>query len=1150
MKKDATSPKIASDTIALVRRWLTEAERFPADATATQLAGVLKDPNGLAFTVGFVDGVVRPEDIRVAARTLRNIAPSVPSFLPWFMRAAVRLGGLFAPILPHVVIPVARVVLRKMVSHLIVDATETRLGSVIDKLRKPGVRLNINLLGEAVLGEHEASKRLAGTTALIARPDVDYVSIKVSATVAPHSPWSYDQNVAHVVQRLLPLYKLAAKGPTPTFINLDMEEFKDLDITIAVFTQILDRPEFSKLEAGIVLQAYLPDALAAMMHLQKWSTARRARGGAAIKVRVVKGANLPMERVESALHDWPLATWSTKQESDTNYKRVINYALDPKRIENVRIGVAGHNLFDIAYSWLLANARGVQDGIEFEMLLGMAPGQAEAVKRDVGGLLLYTPVVHPAEFDVAIAYLIRRLEEGASQDNFMSGVFELSENEELFAREEGRFRASLDALDDTVPGSNRVQDRRKKPTPMPTDSFRNAADTDPAIAANREWGAGIIARIEKSTAGNKTVKENLVKTAKQLDGIIARATTKGSAWSKLPAATRAAILHKAGEVLEARRAELIEVMASETGKTLDQADPEVTEAVDFAHYYAESAKALALVDGAVFTPAKLTVVTPPWNFPVAIPAGSTLAALAAGSPVIIKPATQARRSGAVMVEALWAAGVPKDALQLVTLADRALGNQLVSDPRVERVILTGGYETAEVFRDLRHDLPLLAETSGKNAIIVTPSADLDLAAKDVVYSAFGHAGQKCSAASLVILVGSVATSARFRNQLIDGVTSLTVGYPSNPTTQMGPIIEPAKGKLLSALTTLGRGESWLVEPRKLDKSGQLWTPGLRDGVSRGSEFHLTEYFGPILGIMTANTIDEAIDLVNDIDYGLTSGLHSLDSLEIETWLERIEGGNLYVNRGTTGAIVQRQPFGGWKKSSVGAGSKAGGPNYLFGLGAWANADTRATGEPPTDSKVQRLLEALPSFGTITAAGHAWLGRAAGLDEQAFSTEFGAALDVSNVGVERNVFRYRPIPVLVRFSDGADPAEFLRVVLAGLKSGSGIRVSASAWLETAIARSLEELGIPVEFQTEHEWKTMLRRADDDELAGARIRLVGGSASAITIATGGRPDLAVWSGPVVMSSRLEMLPFLREQAISITAHRFGTPNHLTDHIELGC
>jgi RHH-type proline utilization regulon transcriptional repressor/proline dehydrogenase/delta 1-pyrroline-5-carboxylate dehydrogenase len=1150
MKKDAASPKIADDTVELVRHWLTTADKFPVDVSATRLAGILRDPDGLAFTVGFVDGVVRPEDLRVAARKLRAIAPNVPAFLPWVMRVAVRLGGFFAPILPGVVIPIARFVLRKMVGHLIVDATPSKLGSVISKLKKPGIRLNINLLGEAVLGEREAAKRLKGTTELIQRDDVDYVSIKVSATVAPHSPWSYEQNVAHVVERLLPLYKLAVKGKKQTFINLDMEEFKDLDITIAVFTTILDRTEFARLEAGIVLQAYLPDALAAMMHLQTWSAARRARGGAGIKVRIVKGANLPMERVESAIHDWPLATWSTKLESDTNYKRVINYALDTKRIENVRIGVAGHNLFDLAYSWLLAQKRGVQSGIEFEMLLGMAPGQAEAVKRDVGALLLYTPVVHPAEFDVAIAYLIRRLEEGASQDNFMSAVFDLSKNEDLFAREKGRFLDSLAALDDKVPTSNRVQDRRAKQPSMPTDDFRNAADTDPAIAANREWGAAIIARIEKSTAGKETVAANLVKSAKKLDDVITRATTLGAAWSRLPAAKRASILHKAGEALEARRAELMEIMAHETGKTLDQSDPEVTEAIDFAHYYAESAKALGAIPGATFTPARLTVVTPPWNFPVAIPAGSTLAALAAGSPVIIKPARTARRSGAVMVEALWAAGVPRDALQLVTFSDKSLGSQLVSDPRVDRVILTGGYETAEAFRELRNDLPLLAETSGKNAIIVTPSADLDLAAKDVIYSAFGHAGQKCSAASLVILVGSVATSARFRNQLIDGVTSLKVGYPSDPTTQMGPIIGPADGKLLSALTTLGSGESWLVEPRMLDKSGQLWSPGVRAGVSAGSEFHLTEYFGPILGVMTARTVDEAIDMVNAIEYGLTSGLHSLESSEIETWLDRIDGGNLYVNRGTTGAIVQRQPFGGWKKSSVGAGSKAGGPNYLFGLGSWSDADTRAGGVDLTVDRVQELLAALPEFDSVTAAGRAWLERAALLDEETWRTEFGIARDVSDVGVERNVFRYRqfPDPVIVRFSDGAEPTELLRVMIAAFRAGNNPLVSASGWLETKIARVLGELGVSVEIQTEREWEEDLGRREK-ELSGRRVRLVGGNPSTITSATGGRPDLAIWSGPVVTAARIEMLPFLREQAVSITAHRFGTPSQLTDHIELG-
>ncbi len=567
----------------------------------------------------------------------------------------------------------------------------------------------------------------------------------------------------------------------------------------------------------------------AMIRLQDWAAARRADGGAAIKVRVVKGANLPMEQVEASLHDWPLATWGTKQDSDTNYKRVINYSLHPDRIRNIRIGVAGHNLFDIAFAWLLAKQRGVESGIEFEMLLGMAQGQAEAVKKDVGSLLLYTPVVHPAEFDVAIAYLIRRLEEGASQDNFMSAVFELSENESLFEREKQRFLASLAKLDDEVPAPNRQQNRALPAAPLPHDSFENTADTDPSLPANRDWGRAILGRVATSTLGNAAVEAATINDVATLNAVIDTAVEKGKAWGALSGAERADILHRAGDVLEARRADLLEVMASETGKTIDQGDPEVSEAVDFAHYYAESARKLDDVDGATFVPAKLTVVTPPWNFPVAIPAGSTLAALAAGSAVVIKPAKQARRSGAVMIEALWEAGVPRDVLTMVQLGERELGQQLISHPAVDRVILTGGYETAELFRSFRKDLPLLAETSGKNAIIVTPSADLDLAAKDVAYSAFGHAGQKCSAASLVILVGSVAKSKRFHNQLIDAVTSLKVGYPQDPASQMGPIIEPASGKLLNALTTLGEGENWAVEPRMLDDTGKLWSPGVRYG---------------------------------------------------------------------------------------------------------------------------------------------------------------------------------------------------------------------------------------------------------------------------------------------------------------------------------
>jgi len=1146
---DATAPRtedsgqfdaLAQEAIALVRHWLTEASKIPVDVSAQRLAGVLKDPNGLDFTVGFVDGVIRPEDLSVAGRKLAELAPKVPKFLPWYMRSAVRVGGVMAPILPQVVIPIARRVLREMVGHLIVDATDAKLGPAIAKIRQDGVHLNVNLLGEAVLGEHEAQRRLEGTLKLLAREDVDYVSIKESSTVAPHSPWAFDEAVDHVVEKLTPLYRLAASFPKPKFINLDMEEYKDLSMTIAVFKRILDMPEFKNLEAGIVLQAYLPDALGAMQELQEWASARRAEGGAPIKVRVVKGANLPMEQVEASLHDWPLATWGTKQDSDTSYKNVINYALTPERVDAVRIGVAGHNLFDVAFAWLLAKQRGVTEGIEFEMLLGMATGQATAVRKDVGSLLLYTPVVHPGEFDVAIAYLIRRLEEGASQENFMSAVFELSENEALFKREQQRFLNSLASMKSEVPGPNRQQDRRLPAEPAPLEGFRNTPDTDPALPANRAWGRDILKRIPGSTAGNKIVESTKVSDAAELEQIIASAVDAGKAWGARPAAERAAILHRAGDVLEARRAELLEVMASETGKTIDQGDPEVSEAIDFAHYYAERAKDLETVDGATFVPANLTVVTPPWNFPVAIPAGSTLAALASGSAVVIKPAKQARRSGSVMVDALWEAGVPREVLALVQLEERELGTQLVSHPSVDRVILTGGYETAELFRSFRQDLPLLAETSGKNAIIVTPSADLDLAAKDVVYSAFGHAGQKCSAASLVILVGSVAKSARFHNQLIDAARSLTVGYPENATTQMGPIIEPANGKLLNALTTLGDGETWAVKPERLDETGRLWSPGIRSGVKRGSYFHLTEFFGPVLGVMTAETLEEAIAIQNEIEYGLTAGLHSLDSAEMGVWLDKIQAGNLYVNRGITGAIVQRQPFGGWKKSAVGAGTKAGGPNYLIGLGSWAPAEAKAKRGAVLQGSAAQLLAAAKS-ADVTAEELQSLQQALFSDAAAWEAEFGTTKDVSALTAERNVFRYRSLPVTIRLSEGERLAELIRVVAAGAVAGSKLTVSSAVVLPDAVVTVFANLGVNVRIEDDAAWLGRAAKFD-----AGRIRLIGGDFAALSAAMGGRPDVAVYHGAVTQAGRIEMLPFLREQAVSITAHRFGTPNHLSDHL----
>ena len=1141
-----TTADLADQTIATVRRWLAESADVTPDPSAARLAGVLKDPKGLEFTIGFVDKVVRPEDLRVAGRNLERVSHLVPSFLPWYLRAAIAVGGGFATILPWPIVPIARRVLRRMVGHLVIDATPEKLDKSLVALRQKGIRLNLNLLGEAVLGDEEADSRLEGTRALLARDDVDYVSIKVSSTTAQLSMWAFDEMVDRVVGRLTPLYELAAASPTAKFINLDMEEYRDLDLTVAVFKRLLEQPRLRNLEAGIVLQAYLPDALAALQDLTEWALARRREGSAGIKVRVVKGANLAMEHVDATMHDWPLATWHSKRDSDTNYKRVLDWAFTPEHADAVRIGVAGHNLFDIAFAWLLAKQRKVESRVEFEMLLGMATGQAEAVRKDVGGLLLYTPVVHPGEFDSAISYLIRRLEENASPENFMSGVFELADDPAVFAREAERFLDSLAQLDASVPATHRVQRRGVEAQERPDEAasgehFHNEPDTDPAIAANRVWAKAILERSADSATGAESLRAGLAADEDAVLNRIAAVAGAGEAWGARPAAERARILRDAADVLGAFRGRLIETMASETGKTIAEGDVEVSEAIDFARYYADRALELDGVENATFRPSRLTVVTPPWNFPVAIPAGSVLSALASGSGVIIKPARQARRSGAVMVEALWEAGVPREVLDLMVIDDGDLGRTLVSHPSVDRVILTGAYETAQLFRSWRSDLPLLAETSGKNAIIVTPSADLDLAVGDVVRSAFGHAGQKCSAASLVILVGSVGTSERFRRQLVDATKTLRVGYPQDPLAQMGPIIEPAHGKLLKALTTLDEGESWLVRPQELDESGALWSPGVRVGVRPGSEFHLTEYFGPVLGVMTAATLDEAIALQNAVPYGLTAGIHSLDAAEVAHWIDTVQAGNLYVNRGITGAIVRRQPFGGWKRSTVGTSAKAGGPNYLLTLGSWEAVESEPRNNillPGISDRVASVIKKaqsgldFPEFDRVRTAAQS--------DERAWSAEYGTSRDVSNLGVERNIFRYLPVPVAIRLSEGESLGHLVRLLAAAALAGSPVSVSSAVPLPTPLVQSFEGPLAPVRVssvvvESDAAWLARAR-----ELGAHRVRLIGGDARALADALEGSVDVAVWSGPVTTSGRIELLPFLHEQAVSITAHRFGNPD----------
>ncbi len=838
MSEQVTAPTGGLDT-ALVERAVDRADRWSAasaatghDAATRRLASLVHDPDGVEFALRFVDRVARPDDDGVAARELARLAgrgATLPGFASALDRAMLRTGAALAPRSPRLVVPLARRRLRQLVGHLVVDASGRSLGRRLAAARAAGYRLNLNLLGEAVLGDDEADRRLARTLELIRRPDVDYVSVKASSVASQLVPWDLEGSRDRLVERLTPLF--AEARDRGVFVNLDMEEYKDLHLTVALFTTLLELPALRDASAGIVLQAYLPDSVAALDELAAFARRRVDAGGAPIKVRLVKGANLAMERVDAALHDWPQAPYATKAEVDANYVRLLEHALRPELADALRIGVASHHLHHVALAVELAAARGVERQMDVEMLQGMAPAQADAVAADLpeSGLVLYTPVVHAEDFDAAVSYLVRRLEENAGHENYLYAMF----SEAGPASYLDRFHASVRDHDVVADTPRRTQDRSTEVGAADVAAmahschltaerrhshigehgfgpeFRNEPDTDPSLPANRAWARRAVA------ATPEAVVEPELTDPAAVDDVVERAAS--SSWRDTPPPERARLLREAARSLAQARTELLTVMVHEAGKTVAEADPEISEAIDFAAYYAD--RALELPPER-FTPDRVVVVTPPWNFPVAIPLGGCLAALAAGAPVVIKPAPQVRACAEVGVAALHRAGIPADALQLVHTDEAAAGQRLITHPAVERVVLTGASETAALFRSWRPGLQVLAETSGKNALVITPAADPDLAVADLVRSAFGHAGQKCSAASLAILVGSVAdprsrVGKRFRRQLVDAVATLRVGHGSDLATTMGPLVGDLSPKLERGLTTLDDGESWLVEPRHL-----------------------------------------------------------------------------------------------------------------------------------------------------------------------------------------------------------------------------------------------------------------------------------------------------------------------------------------------
>lgn len=1170
--KALSSEELQNRAVELASLMLTEANRIQTRTEKQiqqELSRMMRDPLGKAFTMAMTDQCFRSRTYaRVADQMVYLLQEmGIPKYLGFTKRFSLAVFAALGKALPWFFVPMASLTLRQATARVILPGEKGKLCAHMAKRRKEGVRLNLNHLGEAILGEQEARRRLDLYLHDLAQDHVEYVSVKISTLYSQIHLLGWDETIEVLSERLRALYRAAIKHQfvradgerTPKFVNLDMEEYRDLDLTKELFKKVLSEPEFLSCSAGIVLQAYLPDSLDIQKELTAFALERMKRGGAPIKIRIVKGANLAMEQFEASARGWKQAPYQKKSDVDANYKKMVSYGCEKEHAHAVHLGIASHNLFDIAYALLLRASHGVEKEVNLEMLEGMADHIRRVVQQLSHDILLYCPVATKQDFQSAVAYLIRRLDENTGPDNFLRVTFGLEPGTKEWEEQVALFKKACEEMHTVYTHPRRDQDRQGPSALHPvTAPFENEADTDFSLHHNRVWAHEIVQKwkdlniapipcviagkqihdsskqaegIDPSCPGALSYRYTLA-TIEQVDAAIACAKEHESAWQAMSVEHRCELLAKVAHKMREKRADLIGVMMRDGGKVVMDADVEVSEAIDFAEYYLRSAKAMHATPTLQWRGKGTILVTPPWNFPVAIPAGGILAALAAGNCVLFKPASETALCGWELANIFWDAGVPKEVLQLIYCEDEPVGSQLIADQRINGIILTGATSTAKLFMKLRPGVELHAETGGKNGIIVTALADRDLAIKDVVASAFGHSGQKCSACSLLVLEKEVYDDPHFLSQLKDAVESVHVGNCWDLSSKVIPLVNEPSGALARALTQLDSGEKWLVEPKRDPMNPHLWSPGVKMGVKRGSFSHQTEFFGPVLSVMCAKDLDEAIDIVNDTPYGLTSGLESLDEREIAHWMERIVAGNCYINRGTTGAIVRRQPFGGTKASNFGAGAKAGGPNYVMQF-----ASCQEIGLPTDSDVLNEDVNRLSALAQKFSDSKEELGvfHASVSNYAHFAKHFMHAHDPSMVLGQDNLFSYRPHQgMCLRVQSGDKPLDVLRTLAAALSCGTRLYVSVaqecSQWRLKDLLHPLSaHLVIHTESnaQFEHQVK---------EGKWPRVRLVSAPCASL-IEAASVSGAYLDSAKVLAHGRLELLHYLREVVFSIDYHRYG-------------
>jgi len=911
--------------------------------------------------------------------------------LPTFLRMALEAAqtGLLAPLAARAVRAATLAQARRFIAGTTpAEAAQAALG---ERRRHRGFTLD--LLGEAVTSETEADAYAAAYRHLLeelpgiashwaADPLVDdgpepaplpatarfgsgnekfsgqlprvNVSLKLSALDSQFDAIDPRGTTDRVLSRLRPLWRLARAQQAQ--VHIDMESYASKDLALAIFQQLASEEEFRDWpHCGIVVQCYLRDAPSDLESLLAWARRR----GTPIWVRLVKGAYWDYETIHAQAAGWPRPVWEQKWQTDACFEAATTFLME--HAEVLRPALGSHNLRSLAHGMAVAEHLGIdRRGVEMQMLYGMGDAEKEAVTAAGWRMRVYMPY---GQLVPGMAYLVRRLLENSSNDSFLrAGFVKHLPAETLLAPPHAWAGEFLKPSPSTTDTSNSSPFTNEPHSDFSRSSVRQSMQTAierlrADLAGDRAVVVPIIINGHREESADRFVRHDPADHA-MLVATICAATPEAArravaaadnalpAWRASGWKHRASLLRAVAALIGQRRFALAALQIVEVGKPWREADVEVAEAIDFCNYYADKAEQLAVPqridlpgeeNATSYLSRGVAVVIAPWNFPLAILAGMTTAALVTGNTVVMKPAEQSSLVALRFFEILLEAGVPAEAVAFLPGRGETVGPVLVSDPQTSLVAFTGSRAVGLAINSLAAESSgnpgqmvkrVIAEMGGKNAIVVDDDADLDEAVIAVVQSAFGFQGQKCSACSRVIVVDRIYDA--FVARLADAVRSLQVGLPEHPGTRIGPLVDGEARDRVRSFIEIGRTTARqvvAVDVGSLADSGWFVGPHIFADVDPLGPLGQEEIFGPLLSLFRAHDFEHAIALANNIPYALTAGVFSRSPAHLERAREALVAGNLYLNRGITGALVCRQPFGGYRLSGI--GSKAGGPDYLL-----------------------------------------------------------------------------------------------------------------------------------------------------------------------------------------------------------------------------